>query len=126
MRIAVDECRQQITGTLQKNFSETGARRIADYLLWAEMSGIKTQGVIKMTGTEPLQNIKPQHTPFAQKDTTLSRLINAGANPAPLVSQVAVDGVIEKAKAPGIGIVGVRNIFSTNGAQPFYAKHTAK
>jgi LDH2 family malate/lactate/ureidoglycolate dehydrogenase len=52
-------------------------------------------------------------------------LIDGGANPAPLVSQVATDVVIEKAKARGLGIVGVRNIFSSNGAQAFYAERMA-
>jgi L-2-hydroxycarboxylate dehydrogenase (NAD+) len=41
------------------------------------------------------------------------------------VSQKATDVAIEKAKEHGFGIVGVRNTFSSNGAQAFYAEKIA-
>jgi len=127
MKISVADLREKVLNTLkEKGFSEIDSKSIADCLLWAEMSGVKTQGIIKMTGTEPLQNIKPKHEIKIERDTKLSQLINGGANPAPLVSQKATDVAIEKAKEHGIGIVGVRNTFSSNGAQAFYAEKIAK
>lgn len=126
MKISVAELRQKVLNTLEeKGFSAEDSKSITDYLMWAEMSGIKTQGIIKMTGTEPLQNIKPKHEIKIERDTKLSQLINGGANPAPLVSQKATDVAIEKAKEHGFGIVGVRNTFSSNGAQGFYAEKIA-
>lgn len=126
MKIAITELRQKVLDTLTANFTNDKAEKITDYLLWAEMSGNKTQGLIKMTGTEPLQNIKPEYEIKVERDTKLSRLIDAGKNPAPLVSQIATDAVIQKAKEHGFGIVGVHNIFSSNGAQAFYAERIAK
>lgn len=126
MKISVNELRQKVIATLEQNFTKDQANRIADYLLWADMSGIKTQGIIKMTGTEPLQNVKPQHDIKIERDTKLSQLINAGAYPAPLVSQQATDVVIQKAKEHGFAIVGVHNTFSSNGAQAYYAERIAK
>ncbi|MDL2362992.1 MAG: Ldh family oxidoreductase [Patescibacteria group bacterium] len=126
MKIAITELRQKILNTLSANFTMEEANIIADYLLWADMSGNKTQGLIKMTGTEPLQSIKPQHEIKVERDTKLSQLINAGANPAPLVSGVATDVVIQKAKEHGFGLVGVHNYFSSNGAQAYYAERIAK
>jgi L-2-hydroxycarboxylate dehydrogenase (NAD+) len=126
MKIAVAELRGKIINTLLEGFTEEQAGRIADYLVWAEMAGIKTQGIIKMTGTEPLQNIKPQHDIKIERDTKLSQLINAGAYPAPLVSQIATDVVIDKAKEHGFGLVGIHNTFSSNGAQAYYAERIAK
>lgn len=126
MKIAISELRQKILDTLEANFTKDEAGKVADYLLWAEMSGNSTQGLIKLTGTEPLQNIEAEHEIKVERDTKLSRLINAGKNPAPLVSQIATDVVIEKAKTHGFGIVGVHNIFSSNGAQAFYAERIAK
>ncbi len=126
MKIAIKKLREKVVTTLQKNFTEDEANSIADYLLWADMSGIATQGVIKMTGTEPLQDIKPMHEIKIERDTKLSQLINAGAYPAPLVSQQATDVVIDKAKEHGFAIVGVHNTFSSNGAQSYYAERIAK
>src|SRR5690348_4998317 len=121
MKIPIDSLRHQVIQLLTKNFSEEDAGRIADYFIWAEMSGNKTQGLLKMTGTE----LKPQSDIKTIRDKKLSRLIDAGANPAPLVSQLATDAVIKKAKEHGFGIVGVNNIHSSNGAQAYYAERIA-
>lgn len=126
MKISIEVLRHKVVETLAKNFTPKESERIAEYLLWAEMSGIKTQGLLKMTGTEPLQDIKPQHDIKIERDTKLSQLINAGAYPAPLVSQQATDVVIQKAKEHGFAIVGVHNTFSSNGAQAYYAERIAK
>jgi L-2-hydroxycarboxylate dehydrogenase (NAD+) len=126
MNIKIADLRSKIVNTFMQNFTEEEAHRIADYLVWADMSGIKTQGVIKMTGTEPMQNIKPKHEIKVERDTKLSQLINAGAYPAPLVSQQATDVAIQKAKEHGFAIVGVHNTFSSNGAQAYYAERIAK
>jgi len=126
MKISITELRQKVEATLKQSFSDDHARRIADYLLWADMSGIVTQGIIKMTGSEPLHKIKPQHDITVERDTKLSQLINAGAYPAPLVSQQATDTVIQKAKEHGFAIVGVHNTFSSNGAQSYYAERIAR
>lgn len=126
MKIVVDELRSKMLGTLEGRFSKSDSERIVDVLLWADMSGIKTQGVIKFTGTEPLQDIVPKHEVKLERETPVSALIDAGANPAPLVAQDATDRAIEKAKASGLSIVGVHNIFSSTGAQAFYAHRIAE
>lgn len=126
MKIAIDELRHKVIGTLNENFTSEESARIAEYLLWAEMSGIKTQGILKMTGIGALQNITPKHEIKIERETKLSQVINAGAYPAPLVSQQATDVVIQKAKAHGFAIVTVHNTFSSNGAQAYYAERIAK
>src|SRR5688572_27492412 len=98
MKIAVSDLRSKMLNTLQGRFSSVDAERIVDVLLWADMAGIKTQGVIKFTGTTPLQDIVPKHEVKVEKETPVSVLIDAGANPAPLVAQNATDHAIEKAK----------------------------
>lgn len=125
MKILIDELRTKIIGHLEKNLTSEQAGLVADYLLWAEMSGISTQGIIKMTGTEPLQDIVPLYAMKVERDTKLSQLIDAGANPAPLAAQVATDVAIAKAKEHGFGLVGVRNTFSSNGAQAYYVEKIA-
>ena len=54
MKIAITELRRKIETTLKQNFTEEQAKAVADYLLWADMSGIDTQGVIKMIGADAL------------------------------------------------------------------------
>ncbi len=125
MKISKTELRSKVTSLLSKNFSEQEAERIADYLLWADMSGINTQGVIKLTGTEPLQNIQPSGEIRIERETKLSALLDGNKNPAPLVAQRATDIAIEKAKEHGFAIVGAHNTFSSNGAQAYYVERIA-
>lgn len=127
MNILINELREKVLDTFHENgFSDLDAERTVDYLLWAEMSGNKTQGLIKMTGTEPLQKIKALYSPKVERDTKLSQLIDGGANPAPVVASLGTDVAISKAKEHGFGIVGVRNTFSSNGAQAYYAEKIAE
>jgi L-2-hydroxycarboxylate dehydrogenase (NAD+) len=126
MKIAITDLRQKVIETLSVNFDNAQAAEIADILLWSEMSGYTTMGIVKLTGTEPLQNIKPQHPPKIERDTKLSQLINAGANPAPLVSRQATEVTINKAKEHGFGLVGVHNFFSSNLTQAYYVEKIAE
>ena len=126
MKISIDSLRSKLLELLSTNFSQEQSEKVAEYLLWAEMSGNKTQGIVKMTGTEPLQNIVPEHEVSVLRDTKLSQLIDAGRNPAPLTAQIGIDVAIQKAKEHGFAIVGIRNTFSSNGAQAFYVEKIAR
>lgn len=125
MKIALDELRNKVLATLEQSFDTTTAQQIADCLLWADMSGIKPMGLAKMTGTEPLQKIKPLRDIAVERDTQLSQIIDAGSWPSVAVCQRATDVAIAKAKEHGFGIVGVHNLFSSNAAQAFYADRIA-
>ena len=126
MKIAIADLNEKITRTLiDKSFDGPSTKQIVDYLLWAEMSENKTQGLVKMTGTEPLQNIQAKYSPKIERETQLSQLIDGGANPAPVVASIATDTAIAKAKEHGFAIVGARNTFSSNGAQAYYAEQIA-
>jgi LDH2 family malate/lactate/ureidoglycolate dehydrogenase len=127
MNISITELRDKIAQTFKDNgFNDFDTERTVDYLLWAEMSGNKTQGLVKMTGTEPLQNITAQYEPKIERDTKLSQLIDGGANSAPVVASLGAEVAITKAKEHGFAIVGVRNTFSSNGAQAYYAEKIAE
>lgn len=126
MQIDTAVLRSKIMGTLTASFSEEHATAIADYLLWAEMSGNRTQGILKLTGSEPLQDVKPKGPIAVERDTKLSQRIDAGAHPAILVSSMAADRAIAKAKEHGFAILGVRNTYSSNGAQAYYVDRIAK
>ncbi|HUC19927.1 MAG TPA: Ldh family oxidoreductase, partial [Candidatus Polarisedimenticolaceae bacterium] len=125
MKIGIHELHQKVIATLSAGFSQEEASLTADYLVWAEMAGVKTQGLVKLTGATAFQHKKPQHEIKVERDTKLSQLIDGGDHLSPYVSQVAVKAVVAKAKGHGIGIVGVHNAQSSNGAQAFYAAQIA-
>ena len=126
MQIAIDELRKKILSTLSPKFPLDQAEKITEYFLWAEMSGLKTQGILKMTGTDPIQKIAPKYALRVERDTKLSQLIDGGANPAPVAFRIAAEVAIEKAQRAGFAIVGVHNTFSSIGALAFYVEMIAK
>jgi L-2-hydroxycarboxylate dehydrogenase (NAD+) len=109
-----------------KNYSKEEAAQIAEVLLYAEMTGKNTQGILKLLGNEPLQNIKPDYAAKKIKETKLSTLFDGGKNPGILVSKIAAQEVIDKCKENGFGIVGTNNTFSSSGVIGYYAGEIAK
>ena len=126
MKYSIAELRSKLIQLWSQCHDVENAQRITEYLIWAETSGNHTQGVIKLTGSDPMHRIVPQGPMRVERDTKLSQLIDGAAQPAPLVSQIATDVVIEKCRASGFGIVSAHNTFSSNGAQAFYAERIAK
>ena len=126
MKIPINELRQKILETLKKRYSQEESEQIADILLYAETSGVKSMGIVKMVGTEPIQDMVAEHEPRVVRDTKLSQLIDAGGNAAPVVCHQAVETAIKKAKEHGMAIVGVYNTHSSNLTQAFYVERIAQ
>lgn len=125
MNVRISSLSKIVIATLRQTFSSEDAERIFEPLIWADMSGIDGQGVVKMTGTEPLHKTQIQHEIRIERDTKISRLLDAGGNPAQLATQLATDAAIEKALEHGIGVVGIHNTFASSGALAFYAQRLA-
>jgi L-2-hydroxycarboxylate dehydrogenase (NAD+) len=125
MKISIQVLRAKAITTLEARYTSEESAQIADMLLWAETADIKPMGIAKLTGSEPIQNMKAEHEVRVERDTKLSRLINAGGNAAPLVCLQAVDVAIQKAKEHGIAIVGVHNTHSSNLTQAYYVERMA-
>lgn len=126
MNVKIRELKNLITTILISTYyTHEQADAIAEVLLYAELTGKNTQGILKLSGTEPIQKVKPTFTPRIIKKTKLSALIDGGGNPGTLVSQEAIDIAIKKANAYGVGIVGTKNTYSSAGAIGYYAHKAA-
>jgi len=125
MRIQIKELRAKVLATLGKTLDSEDAKRVADVLIWAELSDIKPMGIAKMVGSEPVQKEIPSAPPETIRDTKLSRLINGHGGPAPSICQQATDVAIEKAKDHGFGIVAVNNVFCSSAAMAYYVERIA-
>ena len=127
MKIKIADLKDLLIKILSsKNYSTAQAEEIAEVLLYAEMTGKNTQGMLKLMGTEPIQNIKPQYEPVIVKETKVSTLIDGGGNPGILVSKMATKLAIEKCKQNGFAVVGTKNTFSSTGVIGYYAGEMAK
>lgn len=124
MKILIQDLKDKIKDIL-KNMSGEDRDAVADYFIWAEATGNKTQGIIKMSGTNPIQDIIPESEIKIEKETKVSAVLDGGKNPAIIVASKAAEIAIKKAKETGIAIVGARNFFTSNGSQAYYAEKIA-
>lgn len=128
MKIKIEDLKDLATRVILKTgkVKAEDVEKILDVLLFADMTGRSTQGVIKLTGTEPLQTITPTGKIEVVKDSPVSVQMNAHANPAPLAMNIATEKAIEKCRISGIGIVGLNGIYTSSGAQAYYVDKIAR
>lgn len=126
MKIKLSELRKKMEQIISsKYYSKEEAAKIVEVLLYADMIGKNTQGILKLFGAEPAQAIKPQYSPKIERKPLSARVDGGGAN-GPLIGQIATDTLIEIAKKTGFAIVATNNTFSSVGAIGFYAERIAR
>ncbi len=125
MEVKAEDVNNKVVKILGKSFGKAKAKRIAEVLMWSEMCGIKTQGLVKLTGAVPLQNVKPTGKITITKKGRNSSVINGYNNSGALVAQVGVDLAIKRAKKAGIYAVGINGYNTSTGTLSFYANRIA-
>lgn len=127
MMISVKDLRNDIVTILSsKHYTKEQAEKMADVYVYAEVTGKNTQGILKLMGTEPSQDIKPEYDPKVIKETEVSAVIDGGKTSGPLGAQIATDYLIEKAKSKGFAVTALNNTFSSTGAMSYYAYRIAQ
>jgi len=127
MKVKIAELQAMVERLISKRlYSKDEAARIAEVLLYAELTGKNTQGVLKLVSANPPQDIKPQYAPKIVRETPLSAVFDAGGAVGMLAAQLATDKLIEIAGRSGFGITTMRNYSSSTGAIGFFARKIAR
>lgn len=123
MLIDIKSLDKIILKVLRRSYSQTYARRIADVILYGELSGRTTHGLVRLTpGSHGAFVDQAVTKPLYDHKTKLSTLIDGGGNPGMLVASLATDQVIKIGKENGFGIVGTTNSQNSIGALSYYCK----
>lgn len=124
MLVKIEWLKEQMQETL-KHLPEEQRTVVIDVLLWADMTGKHTQGVMKLTGTEPLQNITPRGD-ISIDTNKCATLVHGNGHPSPFTTIKGLEAAIQAAHTHGVGIAGVSGIFSSTSAQSYYTYHAAQ
>ncbi|MGH7869825.1 MAG: Ldh family oxidoreductase [Candidatus Dormibacteraceae bacterium] len=116
--------REQIAGTLS-NFPAAHAEIVIEAILWAEMTGKSMQGIIKLTGTEPIQDVVPRGE-IEVRVRKCAATVEGNANPSPVSSSIGMREAIRLADMHGIGVAGINGIYSSNMTQSHYLYQIAE
>ena len=127
MKIQIVELEKIVLDRLLTVYSEDDARRIAEVVLFGELSGKVSHGLLRLlpenfgTFTDTIE-AKPE---IIHK-TSVSSLINGHGNVGMLIGSLAMDEVIRITKEHSIGIVGTKNSINTSGSLTYYCEQIAK
>lgn len=126
MIIKIADLEKFVKKILLTEYSSKEADMIKDVILFAEISGRHSHGIIRL--------IKGNYGPFVDgkrgkieyfRRTRISTLIDGKGNPGMLIGPLATQEAIKLAKKNGIGIVGTKGSVSSTGALSFYCKQIA-
>ncbi len=129
VRVAWDALKQFSREVFARvGFIPEGAEAQADVLVWANLRGVDSHGVLRIPWYVQLVDkgqMKPKPNIQIQKETPATLLIDADFAPGPVVTVLAMKRVMEKAKQVGIGWAIIRNTMH-QGAMGYYSLMAAK
>lgn len=113
---------------VRAGFTAEGAEQQADVLTWANLRGVDSHGVQRISWYLELVDkgqMKPRANIRIEKETPAVLLVDADHAPGPVVTILAMKKAIEKARAVGIGWAVIRNTIH-QGAMGYYSLMAAK
>ncbi len=113
---------------VRAGFTAEGAELQADVLVWANLRGVDSHGVLRIPWYVELVDkghMKPRPNIRVEKETPATLLFDADYAPGPVVTVPAMRRAIEKAKQVGIGWALIRNTLH-QGAMGYYSLMAAK
>jgi LDH2 family malate/lactate/ureidoglycolate dehydrogenase len=129
VRVAWDALKQFSQEVFARvGFTPEGAEAQADVLVWANLRGVDSHGVLRIPWYVQLVDkgqMKPKPNIQIQKETPATLLIDADFAPGPVVTVLAMKRVMEKARQVGIGWAIIRNTMH-QGAMGYYPLMAAK
>jgi len=127
MKIKITELRKLTKSALLKKYSEFQANLISEVMLFGELSGKSSHGIVRLLiGKYSVMAQEPKGKPSLTKKTKVSSLVEGKGNPGILVGPIAMNEVIRLAKENGIGVVGTRDNFGSSGCLSYYLERIAK
>ena len=123
MKINKSKVTSRIAEILEQNgLNKRDAKTIVDVLIFAEESGVSSQGIVKLVGPRGLQHNKAKHQPKIVKESPATAMIDGGNSLAMIAVDKAVGLAIEKAQACGVSVVGTNNTTTSSGTLSYFIK----
>ena len=127
MNIPIAELESTITQILQQKYDRDDASHIKDVILFGELSGKKSHGIVRLiVGNTSVMAQNPSGKPEIIHKTKVSSVIEGNLNPGMLVGSMAANEVTRLAKENGFGIVGTHGSNSSSGCLAYYLEKITK
>jgi len=126
MKIKISELEKKVETILQSEYSPEEANIIKEVVMFGELSGRPTHGLIRlMKENYGAFTGKISEKPQYIRKTKVSTLIHGHNNVGMLVASLATQEVIKLAKETSIGIVGTKGSVNSTGSLSYYLNKIA-
>lgn len=125
MKIHIEELRDLILKSMQKKYDEEDSSLMADIVLFGELSGRVSHGLVRLLVGASILRAEPKGKPQIKAITKLSSIIECNDNPGMLVGPIAMKEVIKLAKNSDFGLVGTWGSVSSSGCLTYYLEKIA-
>lgn len=126
MKIKIPELKQLVHDVLRTAYSEEDANRISEVIMFGELSGKQSHGILRLLKENYGVFVDQKTEPSYIHKTKISTIIEGNGNPGMLVGPLAMHEVMRIGKEHDIGIVGTRGSINTTGALSYYVEQIAK
>lgn len=122
--VELDDLRLLILASLDGRFSDDHARRIADIVMFGEMAGRPSHGIIRLfPGSYGVMDEEPDDDPLVERIGSSSARIHG--RQGMIVASLATDLVEQLAATSGFAVVTTRGSRSTSGSISFFVERLA-
>lgn len=128
MRIAIQKLRSLILLALRHHFDEADSRAIIDVILYAEMSGKTSHGIVRLLegNLTSILSQKLGKRPRILHLSKCSSIIQGDHSAGMLLGVWGMREALRLAKKGGCAVVGTRGSISSSGSLAYYAEYLAE
>lgn len=126
MVIKISDLTNLVSNVLRSEYSQEEARLIQEVVLFGELSGRSSHGILRLIKENYGVFVKGKRgKPEYIHKTKVSTLIDGKGNPGMLIGPLAMIEAIRLAQEQSIGIVGTKGSFNSIGALSYYCEQIA-
>lgn len=126
MKVKIADLEYLILLSLRKKYNEADSRLMADVLLFGQLSGKTSHGIVRLfVGNSSILSQTPNGKPQIIIKSKNSSIIIGNGNPGMLVGPLAMKEAIRIAKKEGIGFVGTKDTHTSSGCLSYYLEKIA-
>ncbi|MEK9143892.1 MAG: Ldh family oxidoreductase [Patescibacteria group bacterium] len=126
MKVKITDLERLILSSLRKKYSEADSQLMADVLLFGQLSGKTSHGIVRLfVGNSSILSQTPKGKPEIIVKSKISSIIIGNGNPGMLVGPLAMKEAIRIAKKEKIGFMGTKDTHTSSGCLSYYLEKIA-
>lgn len=126
MKVKIADLEHLILLSLRKKYNEADSRLMADVLLFGQLSGKTSHGIVRLfVGNSSILSQTPKGKSEIIVKSKNSSIIIGNGNPGMLVGPLAMKEAIRIAKKERVGFVGTKDTHTSSGCLSYYLEKIA-